>query len=111
MAVRKEEVESVAHPQGERVFIPLNRLKKSPKNMRKVAHTQAYIHSLAATLHAHGQMNNSVVEPEIEDGAPTGFYLVTAGEGRRLAQLLRVALGLRRPRPTRSVRRWRRLRG
>jgi ParB family chromosome partitioning protein len=32
-----------------------------------------------------------VVEPELDaDGEPTGFYLVTIGEGRRLAQMLRV---------------------
>ena len=32
-----------------------------------------------------------MVEPELDaEGTPTGFYLVTVGEGRRLAQLLRV---------------------
>src|SRR5690606_15987998 len=32
-----------------------------------------------------------VVEPEADaEGAPTGFYLVSIGEGRRLAQMLRV---------------------
>ena len=36
-------------------------------------------------------LQNLVVEPELdaEEGA-TGFYFVTIGEGRRLAQLLRV---------------------
>ena len=37
-----------------------------------------------------GLIQNLVVEPETkEDGTPTGYYLVTAGEGRRLAMLLR----------------------
>lgn len=35
-------------------------------------------------------LQNLVAEPEVDDaGAATEFYLVTIGEGRRLAQLLR----------------------
>ena len=34
-------------------------------------------------------IQNLVIEPEIKDGEPTGCYFVTAGEGRRQAQLLR----------------------
>jgi len=95
MAVRKEDIELAPQAEGERTFafVPLNRLKKSLKNIRKVPHSAAYIHSLAATIHAHGQTHNSVVEPEMEDDVPTGYYLVTDGEGRRLAQLHRVTLG------------------
>ena len=73
------------------MFVPLNRLKKSPKNVRKVPHTKADIQALAASIGAIGMMQYPVVEPEIgPKDKPTGFYLVNAGEGRRLAQLLRV---------------------
>lgn len=73
------------------VFVPLNRLKKSPKNVRKIPHTKAEIRALAASIGAIGMIQYPVVEPEIGPREkPTGFYLVNAGEGRRLAQLLRV---------------------
>ena len=72
-------------------LIPLNRLKKSPRNVRRVAHSEASLDALAASIAAVGLLQNLVVEPEFaEDGTPTGDYFVTAGEGRRLAQLLRV---------------------
>src|SRR5579863_4636765 len=72
------------------VLVPLNRLKKSPKNVRKMPHTKADIQALAASIAALGMLQYPVVEPEIgPKGKPTGFYLVNAGEGRRLAQLLR----------------------
>jgi ParB family chromosome partitioning protein len=73
------------------VLVPLARLKKSPKNVRKVPHTTADIKALAASISALGMLQNPVVEPELGPrGKPTGNYLVNAGEGRRLAQLLRV---------------------
>ncbi|WP_420967119.1 ParB/RepB/Spo0J family partition protein [Bradyrhizobium sp. B120] len=73
------------------IFVPLNKLKKSPKHARKVLHTEAAIAALAASIAYKGMLQNLVVEPEVDDaGAATGFYLVTIGEGRRLAQLLRV---------------------
>ncbi|BAM89481.1 hypothetical protein S58_34880 [Bradyrhizobium oligotrophicum S58] len=76
---------------GTEVFIPLNKLKKSPKNARKTPHSDAAIEALAASIAAKGILQNLVVEPELDrEGAATGFYLVTVGEGRRLAQLLRV---------------------
>ena len=72
-------------------FIPLNKLKKSPKNARKTPHSEASIEAYAASIAAKGILQNLVVEPELDaDGAATGFYFVTIGEGRRLAQLLRV---------------------
>jgi ParB family transcriptional regulator, chromosome partitioning protein len=72
------------------VFVPLGKLKKSPKNVRKVPHSKADIKALAASIAALGMLQNPVVEPEIGPrGKPTGFYLVNAGEGRRLAQLAR----------------------
>lgn len=72
------------------VLVPLNKLKKSPKNVRKVPHAKAEITALAASIGAIGMLQYPVVEPETgARGKPTGFYLVNAGEGRRLAQLLR----------------------
>lgn len=76
---------------GAEVLIPLNKLKKSPRNARKTPHSQAAIEAKAASIAAKGILQNLVVEPERDaTGAETGFYLVTIGEGRRLAQLLRV---------------------
>lgn len=76
---------------GTESFIPLNKLKKSPKNARKTPHSEASIEAYAASIAAKGIIQNLVVEPELdEDKAATGFYFVTVGEGRRLAQLLRV---------------------
>ncbi|MGD9968769.1 MAG: ParB/RepB/Spo0J family partition protein [Hyphomonadaceae bacterium] len=73
------------------VLIPLNKLKKSPDNVRKTPHAKAEIEALAASIHAKGILQNLVVAPEFaEPGAATGFYFVTIGEGRRQAQLLRV---------------------
>ncbi len=75
---------------GAEIFVPLNKLKKFPKNARKVPHSEAPIEALAASIQHKGMIQNLVIEPEVrEDGTPTGSYLVTAGEGRRLAQLLR----------------------
>ncbi len=75
---------------GETVFIPLNKLKKSPRNARKTPHSEADVEAYAASIAAKGILQNLVVEPERDEaGQPTGFYFVTIGEGRRLAQLLR----------------------
>ncbi|HEV2597741.1 ParB/RepB/Spo0J family partition protein [Sphingopyxis sp.] len=74
---------------GVEIFLPLAKLKKSPCNARKVPHGEAAIEALAASIAHKGLIQNLVVEPEVrEDGTPTGHYLVTAGEGRRLALLL-----------------------
>lgn len=76
---------------GADILIPLNKLKKSPKNARKTPHSEASIEAYAASIAAKGILQNLVVEPELDsEGAATGFYFVTIGEGRRLAQLLRV---------------------
>ena len=76
---------------GTERFIPLNKLKKSPKNARKTPHSEASIEAYAASIAAKGMLQNLVVEPERDgDGEVTGSYFVTIGEGRRLAQLLRV---------------------
>ncbi|VIO71544.1 Chromosome-partitioning protein Spo0J [Bradyrhizobium ivorense] len=82
---------SVGIPSGTEVRIPLSKLKKSPKNARKTPHSDAAIEALAASIAVKGILQNLVVEPEVDDeGAATGFFCVTIGEGRRLAQLLRV---------------------
>ncbi|MCR6734085.1 MAG: ParB N-terminal domain-containing protein [Afipia sp.] len=83
-------VEAIVESGTER-FIPLNKLKKSPNNARKTPHSEVSIEAYAASIAAKGILQNLVVEPELDaDGAATGFYFVTIGEGRRLAQLLRV---------------------
>jgi ParB family chromosome partitioning protein len=74
---------------GSEIFVPLNKLKKSPHNVRKMPHTQADIEALAASIAANGLLQNLVVQAECKDGKPTGNYLVNVGEGRRLALLLR----------------------
>lgn len=70
-------------------MIPLCKLKKSPRNARKMPHPKADIEALAASIAVNGILQNPVVERETKDGKPTGYYLVTIGEGRRQAQLLR----------------------
>ncbi|KAJ8138883.1 hypothetical protein OY671_007904, partial [Metschnikowia pulcherrima] len=71
---------------GVEIFVPLAKLKKSPRNARKVPHGEAAIEASAASIQHKGSIQNLVVEPEAkEDGTPTGYYLVTAGEGRRSA--------------------------
>ncbi|MBR0900689.1 ParB N-terminal domain-containing protein [Bradyrhizobium tropiciagri] len=82
---------SLGIPSGTEVRVPLSKLKKSPKNARKTPHSEAAIEALAASIAAKGILQNLVIEPEVDgEGAATGFFCVTIGEGRRLAQLLRV---------------------
>ncbi|RJQ07871.1 MAG: ParB/RepB/Spo0J family partition protein [Dehalococcoidia bacterium] len=81
--------EPAAQP-GVEVLIPLNKLKKSAENARKIPHSQADIEALAASIAHTDLLQNLVVYPEAKtDGTPTGCYLVAAGEGRRLALELR----------------------
>ncbi|MDX0312550.1 chromosome partitioning protein ParB [Sinorhizobium meliloti] len=83
--------EAPAAANGSVLFVPLNKLKKSPRNARKTPHSEAHIEALSASIAAKGMLQNLVVEPETNaEGEPTGSYFVTIGEGRRLAQLLRV---------------------
>jgi ParB family chromosome partitioning protein len=95
--------ETVAN--GEIAFIPLNKLKKSPRNARKTPHSEADIEAYAASIAAKGILQNLVVEPELDaNGEPIGFYFVTIGEGRRLAQLLRAKRKqIKRTEPIRCV--------
>ena len=79
---------------GVEIDVPLNKLKKSPKNARKVPHSEAAIVALAASIGAKRMLHPLIVEPEVaEGGEPTGCYLVSIGEGRRLAQKLRAKRG------------------
>jgi ParB family chromosome partitioning protein len=92
-------------PSGAVIEVPLNKLKKSPKNARKTPHGEAAIEALAASLAAKGMLQAPVVEPEVgEDGEPTGCWWVTIGEGRRLAMLLRAKRKeIRKTEPVRCV--------
>jgi len=80
---------AVERMSGVEIFVPLNKLKKSTKNARKVSHGEAAIEALAASIAHKGLIQNLVIEPEMKGDKPTGAYFVTAGEGRRLAYLLR----------------------
>ena len=58
---------------GTELFIPLNKLKKSPRNARKMPHSETAIEALAASIAAKGILQNLVVEPECDaGGAATG---------------------------------------
>lgn len=71
---------------GAEIDIPLDRLKASPRNARKVPHTSEAIEALAASIAAKRMLQKPVVEPERDaQGAMTGYWLVTIGEGRRQA--------------------------
>lgn len=90
---------------GDVIDVPLNRLKKSPRNARRTPHAAADIEALAASIAVKGVLQAPVVEPETDaQGAPTGFYLVTIGEGRRLALVLRAKRKqIRKTEPVRCV--------
>lgn len=89
---------------GEVRDIPLNRLKASPKNVRRVGHSAEVIESRAASITYKGVLQPLVVEPEIKDGRETGYFLVSAGEGRRQAlRLLAKRKALAKGAPVRCV--------
>jgi len=72
------------------VWLRLNTMKKSPKNVRRVPHPPQHIRELAAMIHTEGQLYPCIVDREAFE---QGENLVTAGEGRRLAQDLRAREG------------------
>jgi ParB family chromosome partitioning protein len=91
------------HQNGDVIDVPLNKLKKSSRNARRTPHAPAEIETLAASIDVKGVLQNPVVEPETDtEGAPTGAYLVTIGEGRRLA--LRLLASRKRIKKTHAVR-------
>jgi ParB family transcriptional regulator, chromosome partitioning protein len=91
---------------GVEVVVPLSKLKKSPRNARKTPHAAADIEALAASIAVKGVLQPPVVEPERDgDGGETGSYLVTIGEGRRLAlRLLAKRRVIARSTPIRCLR-------
>ena len=90
---------------GAEIIVPLNRLKTSPKNARKTPHGAATIEAFAASIKAKGVLQPPVVEVERDgDGAPTGAYLVTIGEGRRQAlRLLAKRKAIKRTHPVKVI--------
>jgi ParB family transcriptional regulator, chromosome partitioning protein len=65
--------------------IALDKLKRSPDNVRKTG-ADVGLEEFAASIAAHGLLQPLVVEPERNgEGGETGWYLVTAGERRRKA--------------------------
>src|SRR3546814_4570549 len=52
---------------GVEIFVPLAKLKKSPRNARKVPHGEAAIEALAASIQHKGLIQNLVVEPEVKE--------------------------------------------
>jgi hypothetical protein len=55
--------------------IPLDKLKKSPRNVRKTAHPEADIAVFAASIAANGMLQSPVVEPEMKGKSPLGISL------------------------------------
>jgi ParB family chromosome partitioning protein len=96
---------NIVHQDGDVIDVPLNKLKKSPRNARRTPHAEADIETLAASIAAKGVLQAPVVEPEMDEaGSPTGFYLVTIGEGRRLAlALLAKRKAIKKTEPVRCV--------
>lgn len=90
---------------GAEITVPLNRLKASPKNARKTPHSPATIEALAASIKVKGVLQPPVVEIERDgEGAPTGNYLVTIGEGRRQGlRLLAKRKAIKRTHPVRVI--------
>jgi ParB family chromosome partitioning protein len=90
---------------GAEITVPLNRLKASPKNARKTPHNPATIEAFAASIKAKGVLQPPVVEIERDgEGAPTGNYLVTIGEGRRQGlRLLAKRKAIKRTHPVRVI--------
>lgn len=99
------DIQTTLPADGAVVDIPLNKLKHSPKNARKTPHGEAAIEALAASIAAKGVLQPPVVEPELDEaGAATGFYLVTFGEGRRLAlRLLARRKAIKKTHPVRCI--------
>ena len=97
--------EATTPAHGAEITVPLNRLKASPKNARKTPHAAATIEAFAASIKAKGVLQPPVVEIERNgEGAPTGNYLVTIGEGRRQGlRLLAKRKTIKRTHPVRVV--------
>lgn len=90
---------------GSEIVVPLNRLKASASNARKTKHSEGSIEALAASIRVKGMLQPPVVEIERDgEGAPTGSYLVTIGEGRRQAlRLLAKRKAIKRTHPVKVI--------
>uniref|UniRef100_UPI00351CF03B ParB N-terminal domain-containing protein n=1 Tax=Acidomonas methanolica TaxID=437 RepID=UPI00351CF03B len=84
---------------GVEIFVPLNKLKKSPRNARKVPHGEIAIEALAASIQHKGLIQNLVVEPEVKaDGTPTGRTAHQQMRARRrIVSGNRPGFGIERP--------------
>lgn len=105
-AVRDAVQTAVSEPtHGAEIVVSLDRLKASPRNARKVKHSAATLEALAASIRVKGVLQAPVVEIERDgEGAATGRYLVTIGEGRRQAlRLLAKRKIIKRTHPVRVV--------
>lgn len=105
-----QSIETAATPvaapaHGAEITVPLNTLKASPRNARKVRHSASAIEALAASIKAKGVLQPPVVEIERDgEGSPTGGFLVTIGEGRRQAlRLLVKRKAIKRTHPVRVI--------
>ncbi|QTN20841.1 ParB N-terminal domain-containing protein [Brevundimonas sp. AJA228-03] len=104
-AIQTVATEATTPAHGAEITVPLNRLKASPKNARKTPHSPATIEAFAASIKAKGVLQPPVVEIERDgEGAPTGNYLVTIGEGRRQGlRLLAKRKSIKRTHPVRVI--------
>nr|WP_313635084.1 ParB N-terminal domain-containing protein [Brevundimonas diminuta] len=105
-ALTEPEIEATAEPAHRaEIIVPLNRLKASPNNARKVKHSAAAIEALAASIRSKGVLQAPVVEIERDGkGRVTGNYLVTIGEGRRQAlRMLVKRKAIKRTHPVKVV--------
>ena len=60
------------------IFVPLTKLKKSPKNVRKMKHSPAEIAALAASISSLGMLQFPIIEPELTTkGKPTAIVANT----------------------------------
>jgi len=61
-----QEIETIRES-GAVVDVPLNKLKKSPRNARRTPHAEADIEALAASIATKGVLQAPVVEPEAHE--------------------------------------------
>jgi ParB family chromosome partitioning protein len=89
---------------SEVISIPLNKLVRSERNVRKTGGES--IEDLAASILAHGLLHNlTVVEQRNHKGASSGKYEVVAG-GRRYDALQRLAKEKKLPKSSPLPARW-----
>lgn len=105
-----QSIETAATPvaapaHGAEITVLLNTLKASPRNARKVKHSAAAIEALPPPSRPRGCCSPPVVEIERDgEGAPTGGWFVTIGEGRRQAlRLLVKRKAIKRTHPVRVI--------